>query len=82
MCSLFFLLSTCSVEVYIPSYYSYYIHVCISMIVYVMGTPVIIFNPRRACAARVTVVCWPNSCMCVCLSVTTLAKASLGYTPR
>ena len=25
--------------------------------------------PRRTCAARVTVVCWPHSCVCVCLSV-------------
>ena len=33
-------------------------------------------NPRHTCAARVTVV------IPVCLSVTTLAKASLGSTPR
>ena len=37
-----------------------------------------IINPRHACAARVT---GPHSCVSVCLSVTTLAKASLGYTP-
>ena len=37
-----------------------------------------IFNPRCACAARVTVLWWPHSCV----SVTTLVKASLGSTPR
>ena len=26
-------------------------------------------NPPRGCTARVTVVCWPHFCMCVCLSV-------------
>ena len=40
----------------------------------------IVINPRHACAARVTVVCLPHSYVCVCLSVTTLAKPSLGYT--
>ena len=28
-----------------------------------------LINPRRTCAARVTVVCWPHSCVSVCLSV-------------
>ena len=49
-------------------------------------------NPRCACAARVMVVCWPNSCVSVCLSVclharfyakkgirTALVQALFGY---
>ena len=47
-----------------------YVHTCI--------------NPWHACAARVKVFCWPHSyiSVCVCLSVTTLAKVLPGSTLR
>ena len=40
----------------------------------------VLINPWRACAARVTVVC--SVCVSVCLSVTMLAKATLCSTLR
>ena len=55
--------------------YTTILHVCMFQILCIV-------NPRRTCAARVIVVCWSLSCVSVCLSVTTLAKASVGSTPR
>ena len=48
----------------------------------VMGVSSSLINPQCTCAARVTAVFWPNSCVYICLSVcvsvTTLAEASFG----
>ena len=44
-----------------------------------IGTPSIIINPRRACAARVTVVVL-SFCLSVCLSVTTFSAATRNKT--
>ena len=45
----------------------------------VTGYSQVVINPRRACAARVTVVglC---VCVCVCWSVTPLAASASAYT--
>ena len=46
------------VDVYVCEYVQY-IHTCTQQFI----------NPQHACAARVTVVCRPHSCVSVCVSV-------------
>ena len=63
---------------YFTAEYTMYMYILALELGCILGCVII---PRCTHAVRVTIICcWPHSC--VCLSVTTLAKASLDYTPR
>ena len=41
--------------------------VCSFLVLFLFLHIMLMINPWHACAARVTVVCWPDFCLCVCL---------------